>query len=179
MRRVLWATFLGLIGAGIVHIVVILMVPHVSEGAVWNRLAEVARFDGPTPIDGHDSGSVIRPYDPAFAVSVCLFDLSEGYRRVASDGRVPFWSASVYDRNGSNLMAVNGASAPNGVLDLFVLSPDQLVELRRDEPDQMERSVFAETTALQGAVVVRALVPDPSWAGVVQTFMEELRCDLS
>jgi len=179
MRRFLWATFLGIIGAGIVHIVVLLMVPHVSERGVWSRLAAVARPDAPTPVDGRDGGMVLRPHDPAFLVSVCLFDLSEGRLRVASDRRVPFWSASVYDRNGSSLMAVNDASAPQGLLDLVVLSTDQLDELRREEPAEMERSVFAEATAQEGAVVVRALAPDPSWTEAVQAFMEDLRCDRS
>lgn len=179
MRSFVWATFVGILGAGIVHIVVLMLVPHVSERGAWSQLAAEARPDGPTPVDGRDGGVVIRPHDPAFLATACLFDLSDGFLRVTSDGPVPFWSASVYDRNGSSLMAVNDTSAPQGLLDLVVLSADQLIELRREQPGEMERSVLAETSAVEGIVVVRALVPDPSWAEAVRTFMDELRCQRS
>ena len=39
MRRLLHAILLGLLGAGIVHIVVLLLVPEFSERDAWSRLA--------------------------------------------------------------------------------------------------------------------------------------------
>jgi len=177
MRRFLWATLLGLVGAGIVHIVVLMLVPQVSERGAWSQLAAAAGLDGPTAVDGRDGGIVIRPHDPAFLTSACLFDLTEGYLHVASDHRVPFWSASVYNRNGSSQLAVNDRSSQRGLLDIVVLSTDQMVELRREAPDGMERSILAETAAVEGIVVVRAFVPDASWTEAVQAFMDDLRCE--
>ncbi|TGV75985.1 DUF1254 domain-containing protein, partial [Mesorhizobium sp. M00.F.Ca.ET.149.01.1.1] len=39
MRRLLHALILGLLGAGIVHIVVLFLVPEFSERDAWSRLA--------------------------------------------------------------------------------------------------------------------------------------------
>ncbi|TIU61349.1 MAG: DUF1254 domain-containing protein, partial [Mesorhizobium sp.] len=39
MRRLFHAMLLGLIGAGIVHIIVLMLVPEFSERDAWSRLA--------------------------------------------------------------------------------------------------------------------------------------------
>jgi len=42
MRKLIYAALLGLVGAGIVHIAVLLMVPDFSERDAWSRLAQAS-----------------------------------------------------------------------------------------------------------------------------------------
>ena len=106
MRKFAYSILLGLVGAGIVHIAVLLLVPTFTEQNAWSRLAEssdlyqVTRVDaGGTPIPM--SGSI----DPLFQAAACRFDLADGVLHVHADGRVPFWSVSVYDRSGHTIFS--------------------------------------------------------------------------
>lgn len=176
MVRFALVTLLGLCGAGIVHIVVLLMLPQMSERGAWFRLAESAGLNVPIPIDGRPGGLMLRPHDPAFLATACRFDIAQAPLRVESEGAVPFWSATVHDRNGSSLYSVDDRSGKDGRLDLAILSTDQMIEIRRERPAYLEGSILTETSAPEGIVVVRALVPDPSWADTVGTFMDRLVC---
>ena len=49
--------------------------------------------------------------------------------------RCPFWSVSVYDRSGQNIYSFNDRTPPDGNLDFVVLTPAQMIELRKDLPD--------------------------------------------
>jgi len=42
MRKLLYAVLLGLIGAGIVHIVILILLPLFSQRDAWSRLAAAA-----------------------------------------------------------------------------------------------------------------------------------------
>ena len=51
MLRLLYALLVGIVGAGIVHIVVLLLVPSYSERDAWSRLSEMADLYGIAPLD--------------------------------------------------------------------------------------------------------------------------------
>jgi uncharacterized membrane protein len=51
-----------------------------------------------------------------------------------------------------------------------------MIEIRRERPASLEGSILTETSAPEGIVVVRALVPDASWAETVGTFMQRIAC---
>lgn len=184
IRSVTWvhtgyACLAGLFGAGIVHIVILLLVPEFSERDAWARLESISRPYEMTRLDlDHAEVQSIGAADPSFVTAACRFDLSDGSVHVATDGKVPFWSAAVYDRGGANLYSLTDRSAVDGALNLVILTPDQMIEARKDMPDDLDRSVLIETPAGEGIVVVRAFVPDASWAGVVGDFVGRTTCTL-
>ena len=101
MRSLLRALVLGLIGAGIVHIAVLLLVPDFTERDAWSRLAMAADLYVMTPLKAAKDGPpVVKSVDPLFEAVACRFDLDEGMVRVATSGHVPFWSVSVYNHRG-------------------------------------------------------------------------------
>lgn len=172
-----YACVVGLFGAGIVHIVILLLVPEFSERDAWARLESISRLYEMTRLDV-DRAEIqsIGAVDPSFATAACRFDLSDGSVHVAASGQVPFWSASVYDRGGANLYSLTDRSAVDGALNLVILTPDQMIEARRDMPDDLDRSVLIQTPAGEGILVVRAFVPDASWADVVGDFVGRTTC---
>ncbi len=177
MLRLLYAILLGIVGAGIVHIVVLLLLPELTERDAWSRLEKIAELYVPVPADGSNGTTpVVEAPDPFFRVVACRFDLEDGPVRVTASGAVPFWSASVYDRSGDNIYNFSDRAATGGALDFVVVSPAQMIEMRKDLPQELQSSVFVEANAGEGMVVVRAFQPDDSWKSILSSYMDSVAC---
>ncbi|CDX46318.1 conserved hypothetical protein [Mesorhizobium plurifarium] len=179
MRKLLHAMILGLLGAGIVHIVVLFLVPEFSERDAWSRLAMASDLYKMTRLDAEAGGApVVKSVDPLFYAAACRFDLTDGLVRIRAPGDVPFWSASVYDRNGHNIYSFNDHNANGEKLDAVVLTPAQMIDVRRDLPEDLQGAIFVEAPIEEGIFVVRAFVPDESWKPIVSRFLEQSACEL-
>lgn len=179
MGKLLHAILVGLVGAAIVHIVVLLLVPQFSERDAWSNLAMKADFYTMTRLDARPgSPAPIKSIDPSFYAAACRFDLADGMVQVTAPGSVPFWSVSVYDRNGHNIYSFNDRSATKGQMDAVVLTPAQMIEVRKALPDGFEGSIFVEAPIDEGIVVLRAFVPDESWRPTVAKFLDQSSCEL-
>ncbi|RWI30292.1 MAG: DUF1254 domain-containing protein [Mesorhizobium sp.] len=179
MRRLLHAILIGLLGAGIVHIIVLLLVPEFTERNAWSRLAMASNLYRMTRLDAEAGGMpVVKSVDPLFYAAACRFDLSDGMVRVKAPGNVPFWSVSVYDRSGHNIYSFNDHSATGRVLDSIVLTPAQMIEIRKDLPEELQGAIFVEAPIDEGMFVIRSFVPDDSWKPTVSRFLEQSSCEL-
>lgn len=180
MRRVLHAVLLGLLGAGIVHIAVLLLVPKLTERSAWSRLATASDLYKMTRLEAETGGTpVVKSVDPLFAAIACRFDLADGMVQVKGPPEaIPFWSVSVYDRNGHNIYSFNDHGASKGLLDAVVLTPAQMLEVRKDLPPEYQGSVFVEAPIDNGIVVVRSFIPDESWRPAVMQFLGGSSCNL-
>jgi uncharacterized membrane protein len=179
MRKLLYAAILGLVGAGIVHIAVLLMVPEFSERDAWSRLAQASDLYKVTRLDAEAGGPpVVKSVDPLFFAAACRFDLTDGMVQIKSPGAVPFWSVSIYDRNGHNIYSFNDHSATGGLLDAVALTPAQMLEVRKQLPDDLDGSILVETPISEGIIVVRSFVPDASWKLAVSQFLDQSSCTL-
>jgi len=177
MLRAAYILVLGLVGAGIVHIAVIMMLPLFSERDAWSRLGDAGELYAVVPLDGgHQDALVVRSIDPLFEARACRFDLQDGILHVHADGSVPFWSVSIYDRSGQNIYSFNDRTASKGRLDFVVVTPLQMVEIRKDLPPEFEQSVFVEADVDEGIVVARGFVPDASWRATVAGYLDAITC---
>lgn len=177
MKRLAYALLLGLVGAAIVHIAVLLMVPAYSERDAWARLADAGGYFSMVRVSGDDTVEpLVSGIDPLFEAAACRFDLAEAPAHLSGRETAPFWSVSVYDRAGVNLYSFNDRTADRGLLDLLIVTPAQMLELRKELPAEYERSVIVETEAGEGMVVVRAFRPDAEWRRQVLGFLENVSC---
>ncbi len=177
MLKLTYALIVGIFGAGIVHIAILLLVPQFSERDAWSRLAMASDLYRVTPLDFPVDGEpIVRAGDPLTRAFACRFDLEEGMVQVTAPGHVPFWSVSVYDRSGQNVYSFNDRTANGGPLDFVVLSGDQMVEVRKDLPAEFEKSIFVESQLGEGIVVLRLFQPDDSWQRAVDSFVGGLAC---
>ena len=179
MLNALRILLLGLFGAALVHIAILFLLPIYSERDVWTALATKGELYSTVPLvhaaNGAETGLPLVD-DPLFEASVCRFDLSTGMSRIVADGRVPFWSMSVYDRDGLNVFSINDRSAQQRVLDVVIADPPQMLELRKGLPEALENSVLVLADVDEGLALVRVFVPDESWRGAVSAFLESMRC---
>jgi len=179
LRRPFHAVLLGLVGAGIVHIVVLLLVPEFSERDAWSRLSMASDLYRMNRLDAEAGGApVVKSVDPLFYATACRFDLEEGMVRIKAPGNVPFWSVSVYDRNGHNIYSFNDHTATDGKLDAVVLTPAQMIDVRKDLPEDLQGAIFVEAPIDEGIFVIRSFVPDDSWKPIVSRFLDQSSCEL-
>jgi uncharacterized membrane protein len=177
VAKLLYAILLGIVGAGIVHITVLFLLPKLSERDAWSRLAAAADLYTVVPADGSDnSPPVVEAPDPQFRAIACRFDLEDGPMRVTGTGSVPFWSASIYDRSGENVYNFNDHTAEGGKLDFVVVTPAQMIEMRKDLPAELASSIFVEADIGEGMVVVRSFIPDDSWSKTIANYLGSLSC---
>jgi uncharacterized membrane protein len=177
MLRLLYAVLLGIVGAGVVHICVLLLLPNFSERDAWSSLADAADYYKAVRIDADGSiPPIVNGVDPLFHAAACRFDLNEGPVHVRAPGNVPFWSVSIYNRAGQNVYSFNDRATDSGALDFVVLTSSQLIEVRKAVPEEFRRSTFVQVPIGQGIVVVRNFVPDPTWEETASEFLARTAC---
>ena len=175
--RLLYAILLGLVGAAVFHIAVLLLVPVYSERDAWSRLADFGQTFQVVPLDRPGQSSAFaKGANPLIATSACRFSLGTGVVHYFADGDVPFWSVSIYGRRGQNFYSFNDRTATDRKLDLVIASPVQMVELRKELPEEYSNSVFVETEEREGIIVARAFIPDRSWTELTEAFLSGAVC---
>ncbi|WP_062228965.1 DUF1254 domain-containing protein [Aureimonas frigidaquae] len=175
MGKLILALATGLIGAAIVHIAVIFLMPAVAQDSAWNKLARLSPPEVTVTIDtGPQSAFALM--DPAFRVSACRFDLTDGPIRVEAAAQPAFWSASVFSRAGDNLYSINQRAALDDRLDLVIGTQAQFEALRIGGEFEEGASIFVPFDASEGYALLRGLVESPSLAPLMDSFVQTLRC---
>ena len=176
MGKLFHAVIVGVIGAAIVHIAILLMVPAFSVRDAWSSLSQRSNYYTMTRLDQAAGPPLIETIDPLFLASACRFDLNEGIVHLTGEGKVSYWSISVHDRTGQNVFSLNDRSSSSGHPDFVIATSDQMVAIRNALPPEMDRSVFIEADVGEGIVVVRAFAPDESWHPTVSAFLQSMKC---
>ena len=165
MIRLAMALACGLVGAGIVHIVTVLSAPALAERTAFDRVGELG---------GEGAFAPFPQPDPHLEARVCRFPLERPVR-IAGEGAVPFWSASVLSREGTNLYSLNDRTATGGTLDLVVARRDDLTALREGLGQQATELVPVNADAAM--VIVRSFVPDETRSAEAGRFLSTLSCE--
>lgn len=178
MIRFGYFTILLLVIAALTHLVSLLAIPAFAQRDAWAKLSTTGQPWAFTPVAAPGmTERVFDGLDPALRVAACRFDLREGALRVTADGKLPFWSVSIFDRKGRNVYSFNDRTAVNRQLFLVVVDPVQMAQLRTSPVDTMDQAVLIEALIEDGFVLIRALEHDPSWANRLATFFTSARCD--
>ncbi len=178
MIRLGYLAALLLVIAGLTHLVSLLAIPAFAERDAWAKLSGAGEPWTFVPIAS--PGRAVRPLsglDPALHVAACRFDLREGAVRVTADGKLPFWSVSIFDRRGRNVYSFNDRTAVDRQLFLIVVDAVQMARLRASASDTFERAVLIEAPIEEGFVLVRALEHDPSWRERLNAFIDSASCE--
>ncbi|MFN7103777.1 MAG: DUF1254 domain-containing protein [Pseudorhizobium sp.] len=176
MLKVLFAVATGLFGAALLHLVIILSLPYFSEKDAYTRvLAEGSRHDFHRLPDQRDRAGLVQD-DPLMEASVCAYDISEGPVRIFAQGNVPFWSLAIFDAASNEVFSINDRTAAAGILDVVLATPVHLTVLRKALPEAIAESILVETQQADGYVVVRTMVPQPSFAPAADQFLADAVC---
>lgn len=174
MAKILRLLLLGLVGAAIVHIAILLLVPLYSSKNAWSHLEALGE-----PYRFHqlsEKSGLVSDQDPLMEQAACRFDLTDGPVHITTKGTLPFWSLSVYAPNGDNLYSLNDNVSNDRQLDLIIADPIGIAALRADGLQNDGRSIIIEQDVSDAAIVLRSFVPDSSWQQQVKTFFTQASC---
>jgi len=170
--------------AGVVHLVSVLLIPHVAPRDAYRRLLERAK-SGPTA-----SGAMLLPRavpgvqaltreDPAMVAGACVFDLSKGLFHVrASVGDDEFLGLSFHAATGPIFHAVTDRGANKGKIDIVVGDARQIEDLAEaDEDDATPQETRVTAPGPKGFVMIRALAKRPSDAERATQAVMAVRCE--
>ena len=178
MGKLIHTLFIGIIGAGLVHIAQVFLLPVVAENDAWARLTPVAATGEFLQIDPQSNiAASMRALDRNFTVGACLFSLEEGPVQIVGPKAPSFWSMSVYNRRGENVYSLNDRITADGALDVIVATPVQIIELQNNPDEDFSRSAIAETDIDDGFVVLRAFQETRSMKAQTEAFIAASRCD--
>ncbi|MFO7306985.1 MAG: hypothetical protein DIU59_000105 [Pseudomonadota bacterium] len=153
----------GLVLGGITHLAMVLAMPMLAGNTAFHRHAAALSPGETRLLVAQQDGTDVPFADPAVAMAVCAFDITEGPLRVEAPMPEGFGSLSVHGRDGTVLYSVTDRTAVNGVVTLVVMTRQQHDEaLAAGRSDEASPELRFVSPRLQGLVVVRALAPYPS-----------------
>lgn len=177
IRGILFAILVGLAGAAVLHIVIIMALPSFTGLDAYTRLQSYEAPNRFVVFAAKPDENGFSDADPYLRVSACVFDVSERPVHLMASGAVPFWSFAVYDSSSNEVFSMNDRSAAGGDLDAIIASPQQLAGIRKTNPDIISESVLIEMPRPEGYIVLRALAPAASFEEGAKGFLTEASCE--
>lgn len=180
MRRILLFVAGGLLLGGIIHIAIVLLVPYYADNDAWVKMGAFGRdrqfHTLPLPQAGAEP---IVQLDPRMVQAVCRFSLNEGPLRILAALPDDFWSMAVFDRRGRNIYSLNDRAAEGTLLDVAILTPVQMAQMRQNPPASLDTAIVLELPIDAGFVMLRAFIPDPSLMPGTIASLNEADCGAS
>lgn len=184
MNRLTYAVITGLIGAALLHIIIILSLPHFTGRDAFTRV----KMLGPSHrflslpdlsglrVEGGAQASGLSNVDPFLKVAVCHFDLTLAPLRLLAPAGPTFWSMAVYDADSNEVFSMNDRTSVGGDLDALVASPVQVAQVRKAPGAALTQSIIVEHQGATGYIVLSTMVPAPSFAAQADAFLDEAVC---
>jgi len=177
MRSFFYAIAIGLVGAALLHIVIILSLPSFTGRDAYTRVQTFGETNRFFPLAS--VGDTLAPLndDPAMKTAVCTFSVENGPVRLFADGEVPFWSLAVYDDASNEVFSMNDRTSVSGALDTLIATPIQLIGIRKALPPELEQSILVEMRGNEGYAVLRTFVPTASRQPAAIGFLADASCE--
>lgn len=168
----------GLLMAGIVHLVSVILLPNV---ATRDTFATISAFGPehqfnliPTPKPGSQALVML---DPNMRYAVCHFSLADDPLRIQMAIPAPYWSLALYSRGGINFFSVNNRVAERRALDLRLMTPLQSTRFRESPVPDLDKMVLVDAPVEEGFALIRAFVDQPASEPDIFRAMAESACE--
>lgn len=172
------ATVCGLLLAAGVHIAAILASPHFAEQSAYARIMALPPSGTAQIIarPGTEATWVPLP-DPAVAMAVCAYDLSEAPMRVSVKTGPLFMSFSFRSSTGTVFFTVTDRAAVRGELEIVAMTARQHnAALAEDDEDQPTRDMRVVSPSQKGYVTIRVAAPTPSLRSQAEEAAKAVSC---
>lgn len=175
-RRGTYIIICGLILAGIIHIMIILLIPTFGTKDASDQLSQSNDLWEFVTLSSEGAANIV-DIDPFFEIGACRFDLGEDSLLVTGPATDAHWSASVFTEDGKILYSMNKRTAIENKLSILVVNAIQMSNLREIQPEEIETSILVESRNNKGFLVLRVLSPDGSWKSGIAAFLDGVQCN--
>jgi uncharacterized membrane protein len=176
IRLALWLLG-GLLLGGIVHLATVLMLPAMATQDAYARVSAVAPVNAVIPIPPPTPEKAVMPFmDPAFAVSVCRYDLSRGSLKFSVPISPAYTSVSFYTRSDVAYYAINDRAAGRRVIELDLMTTEQRAALPENEEITAADRLIVTSPTTTGLIVIRALAPEPGLVAAARAALAAAQC---
>ena len=176
IRLALWLLG-GLLLGGIVHLATVLMLPAMATQDAYARVSAVAPVNAVIPIPPPTPEKAVMPFmDPAFAVSVCRYDLARGPLKFSVPISPAYTSVSFYTRSDVAYYAINDRAAGRRVIELDLMTAAQRAELPENEDITAADRLIVASPTTTGLIMIRALAPEMGWIPAARNALAAAQC---
>jgi uncharacterized membrane protein len=177
IRWVLWLLGGALMG-GIVHLGTVLYLPTTATQDAYARISAVSPVNAVVALPAPSSENTIVPFmDPAFAASVCRYNLDSGPITLRAPVSPAYTSVSFYTNKGVAYYAINDRAAGRRVIELELMTKAQREELPEDEETAAADKLIVESPSETGLIVLRALAPEPGMMATAKAALSAAKCE--
>jgi uncharacterized membrane protein len=175
MRTARWIKngCLVLVLAGVLHLLVIWLIPRAITAVFLRRITAQAGYNQvvlpPLPTD--KSREVVKP-SPDLLYALCVYDLSSGPVRISAKLSEGYWSIALYARNSDNFFHLNDRQAKGDRVELILSDMGDSADLRARYPD----AIHVHPASTVGLMLARSLVLDPNDLKAVIEARSSTRC---
>jgi uncharacterized membrane protein len=166
--------FLGLLAAGVIHVVAVLTIPDAAPGDAVKRVERVAPRGGMTPIPAN--GSVLGDLDPFFVHAVCSFDVGDGAVEVEGDMPRDVWTVAVVAGTAAVAGSLEHGSVADDRLDLVIGRAEDVERIRLDRAGTGQPFNAVEVPNDVGFVLLRAFAGPRSDTAELRAQLSAIRC---
>jgi uncharacterized membrane protein len=176
IRLGLWLLGALLLG-GIVHLATVLLLPSMASHDAYARVAAFAPANAVVPVPAPTPDRALMPFmDPAFAVSVCRYDLTRGPLKFSVPISQAYTSVSFYTRSDIAYYAINDRAAGRRVIELDLMTNAQRADLQDTEEMTRADRLIVTSPTNNGLIVIRALTPEPGWLPAARAALTAAQC---
>jgi uncharacterized membrane protein len=169
----------GALLGGIVHLATVIILPRTATQDAYARLEPIVPVNTVAALPAPSPEKAVMPFmDPAFASSVCRYDLSQGPLKLTVPVSTAYTSVSFYTRNDVAYYAINDRAAGRRVIELDLMTVAQREELPEDEEITAADRLIVESPTVTGLIAIRALAPEPGLMAAAQNAVASSRCAL-
>jgi uncharacterized membrane protein len=177
IRIALWLLG-GVLLGGIVHLTTVLLLPRMATHDAYSRLEPNAATNSVAVVPAPTPEQAVMPFmDPAFAMSVCRYDLSEGPLKFTVPVSPAYTSVSFYTRTDVAYYAINDRAAGRRVIELDLMTTNQRNELPDNEEITAADRLIVESPTLKGLIVIKALAPEPGFLPAARAALAAAKCE--
>lgn len=169
---------LGLVLAGLIHIVAVLTLPSLAPRNAQARLAALGPANTIIVLPAAAPGKQVMPMmAPDVRYAFCRFDLTNGPVRLSATIADDLWLFGLYTPEGDNFYAVAGADLKKRDVQFVIVSPDQTVEEAGvDSPETSDEILVVNSPVTEGIAMIRAPLKGPSRAARAEEALKATSC---
>ncbi|WP_022719923.1 DUF1254 domain-containing protein [Rhodopseudomonas sp. B29] len=177
MIRLIATIIAGLVLGGIVHLVSVLALPRIAGQDAYARLAPITRVNAVTELPPITPDKSPLPFlDPAFAMAVCRYDLSNGPIKLTVPVSQAYTAVSFYTRHEVAYYAINDRSAGRKVIELDLMTAAQHAEMPEEEDVTAADRLIIDSPTPTGLIVMKALASEPGLMPQARAAMQAATC---